>query len=61
MFGLSKITTAVNRLVRAVTTLAQTVEEVNAGVRQTLRLDRPAPKPRKVIAQLKPAPVEAGE
>jgi hypothetical protein len=51
MFGPSRITTAVNRLVKAVTALAQTVEEVNEGTRLTLRLDRPVPRVRKVIDQ----------
>jgi hypothetical protein len=63
MFGLSRISTAVNRLVKAVTALAQTVEQVNEGVRETLRLDAPArPGRGRKVSDQKTAPAPpAGE
>jgi hypothetical protein len=48
MFAFIKsITSAANRLARNLTALADTVSEVNAGLRQQLALDRPEKPARK--------------
>jgi hypothetical protein len=43
------LTTAGNKLARALTELSATVEEVNQGLRQQIGLDRPARKAKEVI------------
>lgn len=43
MFGLGKLWSAISRLVGSLNALADTVDEVNAGVRQRLYLDGPEP------------------
>jgi hypothetical protein len=49
--AIGKISAAVGRLVKSITALAATLEEVNEGVRETLRLDKSAQRARKVIGQ----------
>jgi hypothetical protein len=41
MFGISKLSAAVNALVANVTALAETIGQVNAGLRQRTGLDAP--------------------
>lgn len=46
---IKSLTAAGNRLARTLTSLAETCEEVNAGLRDQLGLDKPARGGRKVI------------
>jgi hypothetical protein len=54
MFAFVKsITSAANRLAKSLTALSTTVDEINAGLRQQVGLDRPARKGK--ILEHKPA------
>jgi hypothetical protein len=57
MFGLSKLTAAVAHLAAHLTALAETVGQVNAGVRGRLGLDGGEP----ALGLPKPAPAEGGD
>jgi hypothetical protein len=54
---IKSIATAGNKLARALTALAESVEEVNEGLRQQVGLDAPARgrKPRGEVLENKPA------
>jgi hypothetical protein len=57
MFGIGKLTAAVNTLVANVTALAETVGQVNAGVRGRLGLDGGEP----ALGLPEQAPAEGGD
>jgi hypothetical protein len=51
---LKSLTTAGNKLARSLTALADSVDQINAGLREQVGLDRPARKGK--VIEHKPAP-----